>query len=773
MEVKSNRLVTIPFQIRFKIGVLLLMGAICIGITACQPKKQDNQHTTWKDYGGSPDQSKFVKMSGNVINKSNVDQLKEAWFYPTGDDHVYQFNPLIVDTVMYVLAHNNSLVALNAKTGKEIWIHTDLRGIARRGINYWESADGTDKRLLFQMNDYLQAIDAETGKSILSFGNKGLVDLRKGLGRDPKTISRVQSGTPGKIYKNLIILGSAPGENYLVAPGHIRAYNVITGKREWIFHTIPQPGEFGYDTWPKDAYKYTGGVNCWGEMSLDKKRGIVYIPLGSPTYDYYGADRHGKDLFGTSIVALNAKTGKRLWHFQLVHHDLWDFDPSAAPQLITVNHKGKEVPAVALADKNGYLYVFNRVTGKPIWPIKEQKVPSSNIPGEQAWPTQPIPTKPKPFARHRINPDSLNPYHLTKEEQNKWHDKLIKLQNEDRTGLFTPLSNKKQTISVPGAVGGANWGNTAANPDKGIVYVISKAWPSIYPPLQKKAFGKNAEQRPGGYVNPVKAGLGLYKKNCQTCHGSNRQGIGSAPSLKSIETRLSFEDFQHTVSSGRGEMPSFSFLSKKKAEEIYRYLGGTRGGSVVKPPKGPVVASGGAPGGQKYRPAERSGGRLGPPYPKGVDAPSVRYYMNGWGLGYDYLMSPPWTYIVAYDLNKGTIKWRRPLGTDELAAKKGGNNTGVIGAQRNGMIVTSTGLLFSTAGDGKVYAFDAETGKQLWMSDLPTGTEGLPSMYKLNGKYYLVVTDTTPLEWGKGVPEYENKENRPQGGYEVFALPEH
>ncbi len=285
---------------------------------------------SWRDYGGGPDSSKFVAL--NQITRDNVGKMTTAWTYPAGDTLNYQFNPIVVDDVMYVLAKNNSLVALNAATGEEIWIHANLRGIARRGVNYWESADRKDRRLLFQMNNYLQAIDARTGKSILTFGNNGLVDLKEGLGREGSTV-RAQSSTPGKIFQNLILLGSAVGEGYLSPPGHLRAFDVVTGKLAWTFHTVPQPGEFGYDTWPKDAYKYVGGANTWGEISIDEKRGIAYFPTGSPTYDYYGADRLGSNLFANCLLALDARTGKRLWHYQVVHHDLWDYDLTAAPQL--------------------------------------------------------------------------------------------------------------------------------------------------------------------------------------------------------------------------------------------------------------------------------------------------------------------------------------------------------------------------------------------------------------------------------------------------------
>ena len=343
--------------------------------------------------------------------RPTCERLGVAWSYPSRDTISYVFNPIVVDNVAYVLARNNSLVALDATTGKEIWIHEDLRGIAPRGINYWESKDRSDRRLLFQMNSYLQAIDARTGKSIMTFGNDGAVNLREGLRRDPATLVKVQSSNPGKVFENLIILGSAAGEHYMAPPGDIRAYDVVTGRLAWQFHTMPHPGEFGYDTWPKDAWKYVGGANNWGELSLDAERGIAYVPTGSPTYDYYGADRHGANLFGTSLLALDARTGKRLWHFQMVHHDLWDYDNTAAPQLATITHNGKPRDIVAQAGKTGYLYVFDRVTGEPIWPIEERRFPASDIPGEKAWPTQPIPTAPPPFARQSLTVADINPVH--------------------------------------------------------------------------------------------------------------------------------------------------------------------------------------------------------------------------------------------------------------------------------------------------------------------------------------------------------------------------
>ena len=327
---------------------------------------------SWPDYGGSPDQSKYV-VTRDITKQNVVEARRWRGCIPPAMSAPTSSIPLIVDNVMYVLAKNSSLVAIDVITHQELWIHANLRGITNRGINYWESRDRKDRRLLFTLEDTLQAIDARTGKSILSFGKDGVVDLREGLGRDPATIRRVASATPGRVFENLLILGSSPGEGYFSAPGpHPRLRRDHAASWSWTFHTIPQPGEFGYDTWPKDAWKYAGGVNVWGEITLDAKRGIAYFPVASPTYDYYGADRIGMNLFSDCLLALDARTGKRLWHFQMVHHDLWDYDPTAAPQLITVRKDGKKIDAVAQATKQGFVFVFDRVTGKPVWPIEER-----------------------------------------------------------------------------------------------------------------------------------------------------------------------------------------------------------------------------------------------------------------------------------------------------------------------------------------------------------------------------------------------------------------
>ncbi len=436
---------------------------------------QGQDHTTWRDYAGGADSAQYSALK--QIDRSNVSKLEVAWTYPTGDGQKYLFNPIMVDGVLYVLAKQNSIVALDAATGKEIWTYTPVPAatiITNRGINYWESKDRSDRRLLFSANHALQAIDARTGKPILTFGTNGQVDLKEGLGRDPKSLTLVQSTTPGRIFENLLILGSATNEGYASAPGDIRTFDVRTGRLVWTFHTIPHPEEFGYETWPPDAWKTVGGANVWSEFSLDEARGIVYAPTASAKYNFYGVERIGANLFADSLLALDARTGKRLWHFQMVHHDIWDYDDATAPKLLRVRHGGKTIDAVAQVSKQGFVWVFDRVTGEPLWPIEERPVPRSEMRGEGAWPTQPFPTKPPPFARQKFTADDLNPY-IGAEDRARFRDQILSARNE---GLFTP-PGVRPTIQMPGNNGGANWGGAAVDPANGFLFVVSKDLPAI------------------------------------------------------------------------------------------------------------------------------------------------------------------------------------------------------------------------------------------------------------------------------------------------------
>ena len=424
-------------------------------------------YSTWTEYEGA-DSSQYSSLK--QINKNNVNQLQIAWSYPTGDRVNYSFAPIIVDSVMYVLAKNNSFVALDAATGKELWVHPNVGAVGTRGVNYWESKDHADRRLLYINAGYLTAIDARTGKTIDSFGDNGRTDLRAGLDREaPRAL---QTNNPGRIFENVVIIPlPAGGASYDSNAADIHAYDTRTGKLMWQFHTVPHPGEAGYETWPPEAWKTIGGVHDWAEMTVDTKHGIAFIPLGTPRYDFYGANRKGNNLFGNSLVALDARTGKRLWHFQIVHHDLWDYDLPVAPKLITVKHDGKTVDAVAQGTKFGFLFVFNRLTGEPLWPIEERPVPQTDVPGEWTSPTQPFPTKPPPFARQSFTEKDINPF-LPAEDQAKIRDLLKNSRNE---GLFTPPS----LLGTIRHIQGASWGTEAVDPTKGYLYVVSHEHPTL------------------------------------------------------------------------------------------------------------------------------------------------------------------------------------------------------------------------------------------------------------------------------------------------------
>ncbi len=726
------------------------------------------QHKTWTEYGGSNDQSKYVDFK--QINKKNINQLQVAWTYSTKDNvSTYKVNPIIVDNIMYLQGKNNSLIALDVATGKEIWIHANLNIKSKRGVNYWESKDRKDRRLIFNVGNTMQEIDATSGKSILTFGDNGSVDLTEGYGLDPATISSPTSNTPGQVFEDLIILGSATGEGYFSTPGDIRAYNVITGKEEWIFHTIPREGEFGYNTFPPKAYTYIGGVNTWGEMSVDAKRGIVYCPTGSATFDYYGADREGQNLFANCILALDARTGKRLWHFQMVHHDMWDFDATAAPQLITVTHNGKKVDAVAQASKQGFLYVFNRVTGKPLWPIPERPVTQSKTPGEHSWPTQPFPTVVPPYNRQLITAKDINPFWPAEKR-----DDMLKRLAAGHAGIFEPLSTEYETFIAPGANGGALFGNTAANPAKGIVYVSYQESPSVYKlGKSQQGGGRAAAALSADDAAKIQA---IYTEQCQGCHGADKTG-GIGPSLVNVNNRVSYQSFEALMLSGRGRMPEFTHLTGPVLNDLYRYLSGPtagRGGgggggrgrgnvqsTTLPMPDGPVVASGGAPVKDKGRVRVPRG------YPEGFPVPAERYDQRAsttyFGLGFPDLFTPPWSGLAAYDLNTGKLKWNRALGNVD----KFGKNTGYPkGTQNKGVLVTSTGLVFATCVDGGIYAYDADNGNMLWSYKLPREPDGIPAMYEYKGREYLVICSTsTRIDPGKS-------EDETFRGYTVLALPE-
>ncbi len=726
---------------KFKKRHVCWFALVCMTVGRPGQTQKAPPQANWTDYGGGVEALQYSPLQ--QINKTNVSRLTQAWFYSVpGVSARFSYSPLIVDGKMYVLGSGKTLVCLDAATGKEIWSHPTEGTPTDRGINYWESKDRKDRRLIFAADSYLQEIDAQTGTSIHSFGIDGKINLREGLGRDPKTIPEIQTGTPGHVFENMIILGSATSESYGSPPGDIRAYDVLTGKTVWSFHTVPHPGEFGYDTWPKDAWKYVGGVNTWGEFAIDKKRAIGYFPLGSPTYDFWGGDRIGAGLYGDCLLALDLRTGKRLWYFQTVHHDLWDYDPTTAPKLLTVQHDGKTVDVVAQPTKTGFLFVFDRVSGKPLWPIEERPVPKSEAPGEESWPTQPVPTKPLPFARQSFTEKDIDPY---LSEADKAHILEI-LRAANNQGIFTPGTDKRNSIQIPADDGGSNWGNGAADPKTGMVYLRT----SDSPELKLKLSQRVPLRVPHGATTEIQ-GHAIFSQLCQGCHGPNRTGVMSPKDI-------GIDKFKKIVSSGEGEMPGFSDLQPEYLDALAAYISNPSAG-------GPALAA--TPGGGMER--------LPPP-------PGTTRYFGTYEnriLSSDGLpaISPPWTSLVAIDLNDGELKWRVPIGVVPGLAAKGIKDTGTakvaLAANRNAPIVTAGGLVFiATWPDRTIHAYDKDTGKLLWEQEIEANPEGLPSVYEVDGRQYIVFCasghppEAAPAEgfaWKAGKAEAQ--------GYYAFALP--
>jgi quinoprotein glucose dehydrogenase len=674
----------------------------------------------WPAYGGH-DGTHYSSLS--QINRDNVKKLVVAWKYDTGEEGGIEANPIIVGNVLYATTPHRSVIALDAATGKLIWkFESDLEGrVLTRGVSYW--TDGHQSRIFAGARNYLYALDAETGKVIPGFGEQGRIDLRKGL-REPYQQQSVQLTSPGSIYKDLIIVGGANPETHPAPPGDIRAFDVHTGALRWTFHTIPRPGEFGYDTWPKDAWKNAGAANNWTGMTVDAKRGIVYVPTGSAVFDFYGGDRIGNDLFADSLIALDAETGRRIWHFQGAHHDLWDRDFPAPPALVTVNHQGKRVDAVAQTTKSGLLYVFDRTTGKPLFPIQELPFPKSNVPGEVTSPTQPIPTLPAPYTQQSTTVDTLT---NRTPEAHAWAVKQFSTMIGG--GQFVPPSVDKLTVDLPGFAGGGEWGGVAVDPSTGVLYVNANdtAW------------------LVGLTVPPPAGSLGekVYQNQCSGCHGMNRQGSPPAiPRLWGIEGILTDQEIAGVIRQGRGRMPPFNSLSDEQVQAVVRYL--TRAPQQQqRPQKTSDRVAAEAEGGSDDMPYKTIGFRRFTD-PEGYPA-----------------TAPPWGTLSAIDLNTGQYLWKIPFGTYPELVAKGMGDTG--SDNYGGPVVTDGGLLFIGASvfDEKFHAYDKTTGKLLWETDLPFAGLATPATYMVNGKQYVVIAA------GGG-----QSSRKPSGGvYVAFALP--
>ncbi len=481
---------------RNRMGLRLCLPALALGLamSASAQEVQDSDretknvinHATWDGYLGGVDSSQYSSL--DQITKANVAKLELAWEFDVGPlgggprnvgHYGFRYNPTIVDGVMYVVAPNvpDSLIALNAATGEEIWRTQLGERIGNRGVTYWEDEKGENRRLFILNDGHLRAIDADSGAIIDGFGPEGGIDLRDALAReDTDGLRPLQHDNPGRVFEDSIII-ALPSANYDYesSPADIQSYNAMTGELNWVFHMIPQKGEFGYDTWPDvpDRHKF-GGAHNWSSFTVDPELGMIYIPTGAPRFDWYGGNREGDNLYANSIIALNARTGERVWHFQAVHHDLWDYDLPTSPKLLTIKRNGEDVPIVIQPTKMGWLLVFDRRTGEPIWPIPEVEVPKPTTPGEKASPTQPIPSWPPHYARQRFTEEDINPY-LTDEDKEAVRKILRTARNE---GLFTPVSTQG-TILMPSENGGSNFGMVAVDPETNRLFIVVRNYPSL------------------------------------------------------------------------------------------------------------------------------------------------------------------------------------------------------------------------------------------------------------------------------------------------------
>ncbi|WP_077920094.1 PQQ-binding-like beta-propeller repeat protein [Spirosoma sp. 209] len=661
-----------------------------------------NDYTNWGEYLGGPDRSHYSALT--QIGPQNVSQLKVAWTYSTPDSGQIQTNPIIVDGVLYGVTPTVQAFALDATTGKELWKFGDPLKVwhsTSRGVVYWQSSDKTgepDKRILYTVGPKLYALDARTGKPIPSFGDNGTADLHAGLGEQARD-KFIISNTPGTLFEDLIIMPTRVSEGPDAAPGYIQAFNVRTGRLAWVFRTIPNPGEYGYETWPKEAYRNidVGGANNWSGMAIDRPRGLLYVPTGSASYDFYGGNRKGQNLFANCLLALDARTGKRRWHFQAVHHDLWDRDFPAPPNLLTVTQNGKKIDAVAQVTKSGHVFVFDRVTGKPLFPIRETPVPKSDLPGEVTWPTQPVPQKPAPFARQQMSEADINPYSADR-------DSLLRVFRSVGRRPFEPIS-KRGSLMFPGTDGGAEWGGAAADPD-GILYVNANDIPWIFTMIDAPKSDELAHLSPGQRI---------YTQNCISCHGPERKGNARSgyPSLVDISQRRDRPYVNQIISNGKGMMPGFTALSAADRQALVSFLFGDEKQEVAG----------------------------GSPYPAKVKEPYLPYKVTGYIKFQDSkglpAIAPPWGTLNAINLNTGEYLWKIPLGQDSALAGKA-TQTGT--ENYGGPVVTASGLLFIAATkDEKFRAFDKKTGKLLWETTLPAAGFATPATYQVNGRQYVVI----------------------------------
>lgn len=670
----------------------------------CEDGKPDSvpersEYETWVDYLGDPGRSHFSTL--NAFTPENVGSLEVAWEHELQDSGQMQMNPVVVDSVLYGVSASLRAFALDARTGESLWVFGDTLEEAHstsRGVSYWE--EGTDKRILFTSGPDLYALDALTGDPVPSFGAGGKIDLRSGMPESARS-KFVISNTPGTIYKNLIIMPLRVAETAGAAPGDIMAFDIKTGRLEWVFHTIPHPGTLGYDTWENpDTYlnSIVGGANNWAGMAVDNPLETLYVPTGSAAPDFYGGNRKGANLFSNSLLALDANTGAYKWHFQFVHHDLWDRDPPAPPNLLTITREGQEIPAVAQITKQGYIFLFNRITGEPLFDIEERSFPASELGGESAWPTQPIPIKPLGFARRA---SALDTSDISSYAPNREALKSLFLQ-ADRREYRPP--GEDPVLLLPGYDGGAEWGGAGADPENGILYVNSNEMPWF---LQMSPVGETVFNTPGETV---------YNRHCVLCHQNDRSGVPASgfPSLLNLGNTKSVKEIETLITRGKGMMPGFPQISETEKKALISFLLNQEEGKseVSETLSGEMIAD--------PVPYRHTG------YTKFLDA-------NGHPA-----IKPPWGTLHAIDMNSGEYLWSIPLGNTPGIVTPDGGPTGT--ENYGGPVITENNLLFIAATkDGYFRAFDRRSGKLLWEYLLPAPAFATPALYKVDGVQYIAL----------------------------------
>lgn len=679
----------LPFE--FFMGLLWCM--FCL--VACQ-SKPDRGHD-WPEYHGDGERSHYSELQ--QIDQTNVTRLQVAWQYAsggadtTGSRSQMQCNPIMVDGILYGVSADIQAFAIDAATGLALW-KSDLEGTEgtlSRGVTYW--SDGKAKRIFFGAGRWLHALDATTGVLISTFGTDGRIDLRDGI-RRPGADDFISSNTPNTVYKDLIIVSGRVAETETALLGDIRAYNIRTGALVWTFKTIPEPDQPGYETWdPGEPRKRLGGANTWMGMAIDRELGIVYAPTGSAAFDFWGGNRLGDNLYSNCLLALDASTGRLLWHYQLVRHDIWDRDPPTTPNLVTISRGGRKIKAVALVTKQGYTFVFDRVTGEPVYPIEQVSFPYDAMDGEQPARTQPVPVLPQHFTRQQFTAADFRSFLMD------GRDSLERLLADARTGSpYIPITDK-MTVFFPGTDGGAQWGGAATDPS-GILYVPAKEVP-VYTTLKPRA----DRAMPKG----VMGGQKLFNIYCASCHGEDRKGNhdGSFPTLIDLDKKMSVTEVGQLLTSGRGMMPPFGHLSADERKAIVEYV-------LVKEPT--TVA-------QVTRKSEV-------PY---QNTGYNRWYHDGYPVN-----SPPWGTLTAIDLNTGKRRWQVVLGEYQELSLQGVPPTGTD--NYGGPVATAGGLVFIAATrDEKIRAFDKDTGALLWEHALPAAGYATPSTYMINGKQYIVI----------------------------------